>query len=118
MFIDKATTPEQLVEMLKTQAIPDKDFSFVEINGGPYIKTDKIEAYINEEGVSLSEFNSNKEKVEFLMSLYYAKGIDDFKNTLILYTSDIIDAKENGEDITSLYDKIMSIIKKRYSYLE
>ena len=115
--MDKASTPEQLVDLLKTQVISDKDFSFVETAGEPYIQSDKINAYIKEEGVPLSEFGSNKEKIIFLLSLYYAKGIDDFKNTMGSYLSDIISANDRGEDISSLYDEIMKLVKNRYSFL-
>lgn len=117
LLMDKASTPEQLVDLLKTQVIADKDFSFVETVGEPYIQSDKIDAYIKEEGVSLSEFGSNKEKIIFLLSLYYAKGIDDFKNTLGTYLSDIISANERGEDILSRYNEIMNVVKNRYSFL-
>lgn len=117
LLIDNASTPEQMVELLTTQVISDKNFTFNETVGEPYIQSDKIDAYIIEEGVSLSEFRSNKEKVSFLLSLYYAKGIDDFKNTLGTYMSDIISANERGEDISSLYNEIMNLVKNRYSYL-
>ena len=115
--MDEAATPELLVEMLKTKVIPDKDFSFVETSGAPYIQTEKIEAYIKEEGVPMSEFSCDKDKIGFLLSLYYAKGIDDFKNTLGTYMSDIIEADENGDDISVLYSDIMSLVKSRYSFL-
>lgn len=116
LFLDEAATPELLVDMLTTKAIPNKDFSFVETSGTPYIQTERIEAYIKEEGVSLSEFSCNKDKIGFLLSLYYAKGIDDFKNTLGTYMSDIIEANENGDDIAVLYSDIMSLVKSRYSF--
>lgn len=117
LFLDEAATPELLTNMLKTKVIPDKDFSFAETGGAPYIQTEKIEAYIKEEGVPMSEFSCNKDKIGFLLSLYYAKGIDDFKNTLGTYMSDIIKANENGDDISILYSDIMSLVKSRYSFL-
>ncbi len=117
LFLDEASTPDLLVEMLKTRLIPSKDFSFIESSGSPYIQTEEIEAYIKEEDIPNPEFNCNKDKIEFLLSLYYAKGLNDFKNTLGTYISDIINAKENGNDITVLYSDIMSLVKSRYSFL-
>lgn len=117
MFLDKANTPEILIDMLKLQMTPAYNFEVSNSVGSPYISVDKLNDYISKEGISVSEFKSNVEKVKFLLSLYYAKGIDDFKQTLGSYMSDILSAHEQGEDISEIYIKIMDLVKSRYNYL-
>ena len=117
IFLEKATTPEIMVEMLKNQIIPDKDFIIESYSGAPYISKEKLESYIIEEGVPATEFNSNENRVKFLLSLYHAKGIEDFKNTLGSDLSDILTFHENGDNITEAYNAIMKLIKSRYEYL-
>lgn len=117
LFIEEASTPEIMVEMLKEQTIPDKNFVIESSSGSPYISKEKLESYIIEEGVSIAEFKTNNDRVRFLLSLYYAKGIDDFKNTLGSDMSDILTFHENGDDIDDAYNGIMKLIKSRYEYL-
>lgn len=116
-FLDKANTPSALVDMLKMQTTPNKKFSLTHSLEPPYISKEQIDSSIVKEGVSLSEFDSYEDKVVFLLSLYYAKGIDDFKKTLGSYMSDILSAEEKGTDITDLYENIMRLIRNRYSYI-
>ena len=117
LFMDKANSPEVLVEMLKTQTVPNKEFSISTSSGVPFISGDMIDAYIVEEGISTSEFSSDTEKVKFLLTLYYGKGINDFKNMLGSNLSDILSAHERGEDIGEIYKDIMYLINSRYGYL-
>ncbi len=117
LFLEKANTPKALVDMLKSQTTPNKHFEIGNSVGNPYISTDKINNYISEEGIAISEFKTNTEKVKFLLSLYYAKGIDDFKQTLGSYMSDMLSAYERGDNVTDIYNDIMSLVKKRYDYL-
>lgn len=116
-FLDKVDTPQTLIEMLKTQTTPNKVFSISHSTLAPFISKEQLDSYLVKDGVSTSEFDSNSNEIKFLLSLYYAKGIDDFKNTLGSYLSDILSAHERGVDITELYENIMKIIKSRYEYL-
>lgn len=117
LFLEKANTPETLVAMLKSQTTPNRDFEISCSVGNPYISEDIINNYISEEGINISEIKTNTEKVKFLLSLYYTKGIDDFKQTLGSYMSDILSAYEQGDNLTDIYNDIMSHMKKRYDYL-
>lgn len=116
-FLDKANTPIALVEMLKIQTTPNKEFFLTHSEESPYISEGQIDSYIVKEGGALPEFASCEDKVLYLLSLYYAKGIDDFKNSLGSYISDILSAEEKGTDITDLYESIMRLIRNRYSYI-
>lgn len=116
-ILENANTPEKLVDMLKSQTIPNKDFEIDDSMGIPYITIDKINNYISDEGIAISEFKTNTEKVKFLLSLYYAKGIDDFKQTIGSNMSDILSAYERGDNLTDIYNDIISLVKKRYDYL-
>lgn len=116
-FLYKADTPETLIEMLKTQTTSNIGFSINHSTSAPSISREQLDSYLVKEGVSASEFDSNSDKIKFLLSLYYAKGIDDFKNTLGPYLSDILSAHERGVDITERYENIMKIIRSRYGYL-
>lgn len=114
-FIDNATTPEKLVELLNNGLTPTFDITVSYSTSAPYISDQKLNSYLQQDNVPMNEFHSMKDKVTFLLSLYHSKGIDDFKKTLSVYLTDILEASEKGLDISEMYNKIMTIINNRYN---
>ena len=117
-FIDNANTPEELVRMLKEESTPKFDCSLRYSNQPPYISEDKLNEYVKEANASPSDIGGCGEKIQFLMTLHHARGIENFKNTLGMYLKDILDEYDRGEDISASYTKIMDIIKSRFEYLK
>lgn len=117
MFIDDATTSEKLVKMLKEGVTPQLEISIRHSNQPPYISDDKLNEYIKEQNVSPENFVNSEEKVKFLLTLYHARGLEDFKNTLGVYLTGILEEYDNGVDTTDSYNEIMKMIKSRYEYL-
>lgn len=117
MFIDKATSPENMATMLREETT---SAFVVNINPSaqpPFIDEEKLNKYIKEEDASPDEIGTIEEKIKFLLTISYARGIENFKRTLGAYLTEILDGAERGEDITELYQQAMKIIKSRYGYV-
>lgn len=117
LFIDEAKSPKDLVSLLKNGITPTFEVRPTSSSAAPYIEEEKLDNYISQEGVSTSNFKSCRDKAVFLLSLNHNKGIDDFKKTLGIYMTEILELDKNGMDITDLYNQIMKIISDRYSYI-
>lgn len=117
LFIDKATSPEKMVTMLKENTTPTFVLNLKPSTQPPFIDEEKLDKYIKEENASPDEIGTMDEKVKFLLTMSYGRGIENFKITLGAYLTEILDGAERGEDITELYLKAMKIIKSRYEYV-
>lgn len=117
LFIDKATSPEKMVTMLKENTTPTFVLNLKPSTQPPFIDEEKLDKYIKEENASPNEIGTMDEKVKFLLTMSYGRGIENFKITLGAYLTEILDGAERGEDITELYLQAMKIIKSRYEYV-
>lgn len=117
LFIDKATSPEKMVTMLKENTTPTFVLNLKPSTQPPFIDEEKLDKYIKEENASPNEIGTMDEKVKFLLTMSYGRGIENFKTTLGAYLTEILDGDERGEDITELYQQAMKIIKSRYEYV-
>lgn len=117
LFIDKATSPEDMVTMLKEKTTPTFIVDIKPSTKPPFINEDILDEYIKEEEAMPNEIGTIDEKVIFLLTMSYARGVESFKNTLGAYLTEILDGAEHGEDITDLYQQAMKTIKSRYEYV-
>lgn len=117
-IVTTATSPELLVDMLKTETVPSFSVDIVPSNEAPFIDVSKLDELIKIENVNPNEVQGVDEKVSFLLTLSHTKGIADFKNTLSFYFSDIIKSAEANEDITEKYEQVMKILKNRYEFMK
>lgn len=117
LFIDKATSPEKMVTMLKDNMTPTFVLNLKPSIEPPLINEEKLNKYIKEENASPNEIGTIEEKVKFLLTMSYVRGIENFKRALGAYLTEILDGAEHGEDITELYSQAMKIIKSRYEYV-
>lgn len=117
-IVTTATSPQLLVDLLKTETIPSFSVNIIPSNKAPFIDILKLDELIKRENVNPNEIQGVDEKVSFLLTLSHTKGIADFKNTLSFYFSDIMKSAEANEDITEKYEQVMKILKNRYEFMK
>lgn len=117
-IVEKATSADKLVEILKSESTPTFSISIIPSNSVPFFEEEKIDDLIRQENISPQQVGSIDEKVKFLLTLSHSRGIEDFKNTLGAYFNEIMTQYENHEDITGLYEQIMKTINRRYEFMK
>lgn len=117
MFIDKATSAEKLVAMLKEDITPAFVVDIKPSSQSPFISDKELDEYIKGEGAMPDEIGTREEKVKFLLTISHAHGVENFRNILGGYLTEILECAEHGEDITELYQHIIKIIESRYEYV-
>lgn len=116
--VTTATSPQLLVDLLKTETVPSFSVDIIPSNKAPFIDVSKLDELIKRENVNPNEVQGVDEKVSFLLALSHTRGIADFKNTLSFYFSDIIKSAEANEDIAEKYEQVMKILKTRYEFIK
>ena len=116
-FLNNATSAEALVKMLQQGSTPTLEIAIHPSTQPPFITEDKLDSIIRDNSADPAQIGTARNKVEFLLTLYHTFGIEDFKKSLGVYMTDIIDAHENGADTSFLYGEIIKIIKNRYDFL-
>lgn len=117
-IVTTATSPQLLVDLLKTETVPSFSVDIIPSNKAPFIDVSKLDELIKRENVNPNEVQGVDEKVSFLLALSHTRGIADFKNTLSFYFSDIIKSAEANEDIAEKYEQVMKILKTRYEFIK
>lgn len=116
--VTTATSPQLLVDLLKTETVPSFSVDIIPSNKAPFIDVSKLDELIKRENVNPNEVQGVDEKVSFLLALSHTRGIADFKNTLSFYFSVIIKSAEANEDIAEKYEQVMKILKTRYEFIK
>lgn len=117
-IVENATSPEKLVHLLRTGVTPSFTINIIPADDAPYIETTKLDDYISLEKINPSDVGDTTEKVRFLLTLSHTRGIEDFKNTLGPYFSEIIQLADSNEDVSEMYAQIMKIVRNRYDFME
>lgn len=117
-IVTKATSPQKLVDLLKTETMPTFNVEMLASDKPPFIEASKLDELIRRENINPKNVGNLVEKVSFLLTLSHTRGIEDFKNTLGYYFSDIIKSADSNDDISEQYEEIMKIIKNRYQFMK
>lgn len=117
-IVEKASSPEKLVTLLKTETTPNFSINVLPSSMEPLVEESKLDELIRIEKVNPLDVGNMTEKVKFLLTLSHTRGIEDFKNTLGTYFSEMIERAESNEDISDLYEQIMKTVKNRYEFMK
>lgn len=116
-IVEKATSADKLVALLRTETTPTFVINVLPSNKEPLLEETKLDELIRLENINPSEIGNVTEKVKFLLTLSHTRGIEDFKNTLGSYFSEIIDRADSNEDVSELYERIMKTVRNRYEFM-
>lgn len=117
-IVEKATSADKLVELLRTETTPTFVINVFPSNKEPLLEEAKLDELIKQENINPSEIGNVTEKVKFLLTLSHTRGIEDFKNTLGSYFSEMLDRADSNEDVSELYERIMKTVRNRYEFLK
>lgn len=113
----KATSPKLFYDFLC-----NKDFNIVQFeisgaSGAPIISDSELNKILGNENIDYSALNSPKEKIELLLALFQGKGTKRFQESFGSDLSTFIELYESGQSVDTLYNNIMSTIKRRLDFL-
>lgn len=116
-IVEKATSADKLLDLLRTETTPTFVINVLPSNKEPLLEETKLDELIRLENINPSEIGNATEKVKFLLTLSHTRGIEDFKNTLGSYFSEMIDRADSNEDVSELYERIMKTVRNRYEFM-
>lgn len=117
-IIKRVETPKDLYDFINQESFNVKNYSFSLSSSGPFISDEELDKIIMNENVSDSNIlNGSKEKIEFLLTLYQAKGTKRFEESFGRNLKTFIDLYEKNEDTSALFESIMETMRKRVDYM-